>query len=204
MSGAAVTDDILTRGVAYLATPYSKYPGGIHKAFAHAAALAARLFAAGVKVYSPIAHTHALADHSALDPLDHSIWLPFDEAMMAAASSIVVAHMDGWQDSNGIAFEIGVFERAGKPIFDCDPETLVITRRSVASDSVNHPSHYRRHPSGVECIEIAEHFNFNRGNALKYLWRAGEKGDAIEDLRKAAWYVNREVERVERERTGRK
>lgn len=44
-------------------------------------------------------------------------------------------------------------------------------------------------------MTIAEHFNFNVGNALKYLWRAGLKGDAIEDLKKAAWYVNREIER---------
>ena len=41
------------------------------------------------------------------------------------------------------------------------------------SDTVNHPAHYNTHPSGVECIEITEHFNFNIGNAIKYLWRAG-------------------------------
>lgn len=63
------------------------------------------------------------------------------------------------------------------------------------SDSVNHSSHYTSHPSGVECITVAEHMSFNVGNAMKYLWRADLKGDAIEDLRKAAWYVNREIER---------
>ena len=65
-------------------------------------------------------------------------------------------------------------------------------------DDVNHPTHYTSHPSGVECITITEAFNFNVGNAIKYLWRAGLKGDALEDMRKAAWYVQREIERTER------
>lgn len=64
------------------------------------------------------------------------------------------------------------------------------------SDVVNHPAHYTSHPSGVECIQVTEHMNFNVGNAVKYLWRAGQKGDALEDLRKAAWYVAREIARV--------
>lgn len=62
-------------------------------------------------------------------------------------------------------------------------------------DPVNRPAHYTGHPSGVECIQITEHLNFCIGNAIKYLWRAGLKGDAIEDLEKAAWYVAREIER---------
>lgn len=66
---------------------------------------------------------------------------------------------------------------------------------SPVSDPVNHPSHYTAHPSGVECIQITEHYGFCIGNAIKYLWRAGLKGDAVEDLEKAAWYVNREIER---------
>jgi len=63
------------------------------------------------------------------------------------------------------------------------------------SDSVNHPSHYNAHPSGVECIDVVEHMGFNLGNAIKYIWRADEKGSALEDLRKAAWYVDRELQR---------
>src|SRR4030042_1399335 len=62
-------------------------------------------------------------------------------------------------------------------------------------DTVNHPSHYTSHPSGIECIQITEHMNFCLGNALKYIWRAGEKGDAIEDLKKSRWYVDREIAR---------
>lgn len=61
------------------------------------------------------------------------------------------------------------------------------------SDPVNHPTHYNAHPSGVECITVTEHMGFNLGNAVKYIWRADLKGDAIEDLRKAAWYIQREL-----------
>lgn len=67
-------------------------------------------------------------------------------------------------------------------------------------DMVNSPPHYRNSPSGVECIQVTEHMNFCVGNAVKYLWRCGDKGDALEDLKKARWYVDREIARVEAER----
>lgn len=63
------------------------------------------------------------------------------------------------------------------------------------NDIVNHPVHYNSHPSGVECIEITEHMNYNLGNAIKYIWRAGQKGDQIEDLMKARFYLEREINR---------
>jgi hypothetical protein len=68
------------------------------------------------------------------------------------------------------------------------------------TDNVNHPKHYNSHPSGVECITVAEHMSFNIGNAIKYLWRADHK-NGLEDLRKAAWYVNREIERLEKQQS---
>ena len=61
------------------------------------------------------------------------------------------------------------------------------------ADMVNHPPHYTSHPSGVECIQITEHMGFNLGNALKYIWRADLKGNAVEDLEKAIFYINREL-----------
>ena len=67
----------------------------------------------------------------------------------------------------------------------------------MSHDPINHPDHYTSHPSGAECIEIAEWFPFNLGNAIKYIWRAGRKGDRLEDLRKARWYVDREILRLE-------
>lgn len=63
-------------------------------------------------------------------------------------------------------------------------------------DPVNRPNHYNNHPSGIECIEIVEHMNFNRGNAIKYIWRADDKDDVIENLKKARWYINREIKRL--------
>jgi hypothetical protein len=64
-------------------------------------------------------------------------------------------------------------------------------------DPVNHPLHYTDHPSGIECIRITEHLNFCIGNAIKYLWRAGRKGDPVQDLRKAVWYIEREISRLQ-------
>lgn len=64
-------------------------------------------------------------------------------------------------------------------------------------DSVNHPPHYTSHPSGVECLTITRHMNFNLGNAFKYLWRAGLKGKEVEDLKKAVFYVLDEIARIE-------
>ena len=66
------------------------------------------------------------------------------------------------------------------------------------SDPIDSP-HYTQHPSGVECIQITEHMGFNLGNAVKYLWRCDLKKDAVEDLKKAAWYINREIQRRENE-----
>lgn len=66
-------------------------------------------------------------------------------------------------------------------------------------DTVNHPVHYTSHPSGVECIQVTEHMTFCLGNAVKYLWRNGLK-DAdcqVEDLKKAVWYIEREIEMLE-------
>ena len=63
------------------------------------------------------------------------------------------------------------------------------------TDMVNNPPHYTKHPSGVECIDVTEHYGFNVGNAIKYLWRSEYKG-GLQDLEKARWYINREIERI--------
>ena len=63
------------------------------------------------------------------------------------------------------------------------------------NDAVQHPRHYTSHPSGVECITITQHMGFCLGNAIKYIWRADLKNDAIEDLEKARWYIEREIAR---------
>lgn len=67
----------------------------------------------------------------------------------------------------------------------------------MKNDVVNHPKHYTKHPSGVECIVVTEHMNFCIGNAVKYLWRADLK-NGLEDLKKARWYIDREIQRREK------
>jgi len=68
----------------------------------------------------------------------------------------------------------------------------------IENEAINHPQHYTSHPSGIECIDVAEHYDFCLGNAIKYIWRAGLKEDkALEDLRKAKWYLERKIKRLE-------
>lgn len=75
---------------------------------------------------------------------------------------------------------------------------------SNKNDNVNHPKYYTSDPSGIECIDITRHRNFNIGNAIKYLWRAGLKEDKdrklidkqVEDLNKAVWYLVDEIHRL--------
>ena len=64
------------------------------------------------------------------------------------------------------------------------------------ADPVNHPSHYTEgfKTRPVECIDITRHLGFTVGNAFKYVWRAGKKGDIVEDLAKARWYLEAAAE----------
>ena len=70
------------------------------------------------------------------------------------------------------------------------------------SEAVNHPRHYTSHPSGIEAIEVTRHMNFNTGNAMKYLWRAGIKNEDahIQDLEKALFYVKDEIRRLQQDK----
>lgn len=69
------------------------------------------------------------------------------------------------------------------------------------NNSVNHPIHYTSNPSGIECIQVTRYMNFNLGNAVKYIWRSGAKDPAklVEDLKKARWYLDDEIARIEQE-----
>ena len=126
---------ILKHQPVYLATPYSKYKGGdLEAAFRDAAAIAGELLRRGVSIYSPIAHTHPIAVYGGIDPADHDIWLPFDMAMMRACEALLVAQMDGWENSYGMAYEIDVFRAAGKPIYYLDPETMSVSQQPHCVD----------------------------------------------------------------------
>ena len=78
--------------------------------------------------------------------------------------------------------------------------SLKKNQKETNQDAVNHPKHYISDPSGIECIQITRHRNFNIGNAIKYLWRAGLKdgNSDIQDLQKAVWYIQDEIERLEK------
>ena len=65
--------------------------------------------------------------------------------------------------------------------------------RAAQYDPVSHPEHYNAHPSGVECVEMTKLMNFNLGNAFKYLHRRLLKGDPVENMRKAEFYLNAEL-----------
>lgn len=84
---------------------------------------------------------------------------------------------------------------------------IYVARAEPRKDMVNHPAHYNSHPSGIECIDIVRHHNFNIGNAIKYLWRCGIKTEegmdiqdkSIEDLQKAIFYIQDEIKRLQKE-----
>ena len=90
-----------------------------------------------------------------------------------------------------------------KPLTTFDEDLIQkiqIERRK--ENGVVHPNHYNNHPSGIECIKIVQHHNFNIGNAIKYLWRAGLKDgeDHTKDLRKVIEYVKFELKRIGEEK----
>jgi ribosomal protein L21E len=80
-------------------------------------------------------------------------------------------------------------------------EPIEIPISDGKDSAVDHPSHYTWLPNGLEVIDLAEHLNFSRGNAVKYIARAGHKDAAteLEDLKKARWYIDREIQRIEKE-----
>ncbi|WP_111418484.1 DUF1937 family protein [Rhodoplanes roseus] len=116
----------------YVATPYSKFPGGLDAAFMAAARITGDLARRGVRVFSPIAHSHPIAVHAEIDPLDHAFWLPFDAPMMAAADALIVVRLPGWDSSVGVRHEIDAFTAAGKPIWWCNPDTGALWQRNGA------------------------------------------------------------------------
>lgn len=88
-------------------------------------------------------------------------------------------------------------------LFRCDGRPAGTYAESLSSpqteshDPVNHPSHYTSHPSGIECIEVIGSMSFPIGSAIKYLWRADEKGAPVEDLKKAIWFINYRITQLE-------
>jgi hypothetical protein len=63
------------------------------------------------------------------------------------------------------------------------------------AEQVNHPTHYNQNGS-IECIDVVENMRFNLGNAIKYIWRCEDKGNKVQDIKKAIWYLEREIQRT--------
>jgi hypothetical protein len=99
-----------------------------------------------------------------------------------------------WVSHDHVEVDFKLFRTLGYNSAEAS-ERLLPVFAEVNDDPVNHPKHYNSHPSGIECIQIIEHMSFNVGNAIKYLWRADEKGAPIQDLEKAKWHIEREIQR---------
>lgn len=107
----------------YLATPYTKFAGGLEAAAMLAYRLTAQLMRAGVPVFCPIAHTHPVAAAELRDKqTDHGFWMRADGPMMEAAGGLLVALVPGWGESHGVRFETEQFRHAGKPVMFWDPD----------------------------------------------------------------------------------
>jgi nucleoside 2-deoxyribosyltransferase len=113
---------------AYLASPFSLYPHGHEKAVEHVGLIAATLIHAGVRLFCPVAHSWPLAG-AGLAPTDHALWARVNDPFLRFCSVLIVAHMEGFENSSGIAREVDFFERRKKPIYDLEPSTMTMVRR---------------------------------------------------------------------------
>lgn len=100
----------------YLATPYSHPDPAVRESrFMQACLIAGKLMAAGELVFSPIAHSHPIAERCEL-PKGFDYWKRFDQAMIRACTKVVVCKMDGWAESKGVSAEIRIAEELHKPV----------------------------------------------------------------------------------------
>ena len=124
----------------YVATPYSKYPGGLHEAFMLAVRVRGGLIRAGIPSFSPIVHSHPVAMECDMDPRDHGIWLPCEAPIMAAAVGLIVVMADGWQDSYGMGQEIEAFITTHRPFVYLDPDSPTLPQELIAWRSTTQSS----------------------------------------------------------------
>ena len=131
-------DQRMTDEYWYLATPYTKYPGGRQQAFLDACSMASRALIAHVNVYFPIAHGHSVAEAAGnkLDAEDGAFWIRVVTPMMKNARGCLVGMLPGWEESWGIQEEIKFFRMMKKPVVHWDPihpvPTWAIKRQEVA------------------------------------------------------------------------
>lgn len=86
-----------------------------------------------------------------------------------------------------------------KQIYNPETSSYPDKVKTQLGDKINHPTHYKSDAKcsgcnkNIECIDVTETMSFNLGNALKYIWRSGKKDNLLEDLKKARWYLDREI-----------
>lgn len=119
-----ILNDLRRASLLYVATPYSKFPGGHEEAFRQAAAITGRLMLRGLRVYSPIAHGHPLSLYGGVPFADHEVWIPFDRAMMEKSDALIVVKMTDWHRSDGVDHEIRFFLNEGRGVYFVNPDTL--------------------------------------------------------------------------------
>lgn len=134
--------------------------------------------------------------------------LAINEKLKAEEAAVDEAphHSDGGVNLGGTLKEADLSDPI-KKVWQWAMDSMDVPQDPEPEDMVNHPPHYTSHPSGVECISITRHHNFNVGNAIKYLWRQGLKTDQgrsaldkqIEDLEKAVFYLTDEIARLRNE-----
>lgn len=110
----------------YLANPYSKYPPGIFASYFDVCRLAGRLVRAGVRIYSPIAHSHSIAIHGDVEPMDHDLWLSIDMKMAKACDGLLIAKFHTWDRSYGVGREAEHFMGRGLPVLYIDPVKMEV------------------------------------------------------------------------------
>jgi nucleoside 2-deoxyribosyltransferase len=112
----------------YLATPYSLFKPDLNAAYVAACRIAGALMREGIYVFCPVAHSHGIAVHGAIDPLDHAFWLDQDCSLQDDCDALVIAQLPGWDASEGIKAEFAQAMLRGQPIHYLDPERMVLTR----------------------------------------------------------------------------
>ena len=114
----------------YLASPFSRYRLGHERAVADIARIAGHLIHAGVKLFCPVVHCDPLVRFGKLKPTDAALWRRINAPFVEACSVLIVARLEGWDASAGIADETTAFVERAAPIFDLCPKSLLMTRRA--------------------------------------------------------------------------
>lgn len=103
--------------VAYLCSPYSHPDKRVMaRRFIEVCEVAGDLMTQGVVVYSPIAHSHVVAEHSYLPPQDHEFWMRQCLPMVGKCDELIVLMLEGWEESRGIRAEVAQAALEGVPV----------------------------------------------------------------------------------------